>query len=75
MVLPQLDVDIIDYLSKKSMYAFSWKVDTLLCKCEEFLLTDYCHDIIADEVVNRYRTEYDKQLSEYNEQDNDQFSS
>ena len=57
--------------SKVPMHIYSFKVSILLCKHDEFLLTDYDHDIFVYNILRRYIVEYDKQLSEYYEKYSD----
>ena len=63
VVHTRLDVDIADDESNTTTHGCSQKVAQLLCKCDSFLLTYYDHDIVFDNILRRYRTEYSKQES------------
>ena len=65
----QLYVDIANDESKISKHICSQILDRSLRKNDTFLLDNYDHDIMVDEIISKNIIEYNKQLLEHSEQD------
>ena len=68
VVHPQLAFDISKYESINPTHICSQKYYWWLCNHDKFILSDYDHDIIVDDIIRRDIIEYNKQISEYSQQ-------
>ena len=69
VVHPKQEAEI--YLKKIPLHMCSQKYDISFFQHSTFILYYYCHHIIFDNNVRRYRIVYENKLSEYSKEDSD----